>query len=210
MGKVIRGKFPAAQKKQSKPGKNKTVMPGYQLKVSLLYSEPLIWRRLQVSGSMTLAKLHDVIQLCMGWTDSHLHQFMISNNFYVPAGLEDDWGEIKVFDETKFKLCDLEVDIRKQCMYEYDFGDGWQHQIEIEKVIALNEKPPQYPVLLAGERACPPEDIGGPSGYDDFLAIISDPEDEEYEEMRDWYGSDDFDPDFFEMKEINKILKKMK
>lgn len=209
MAKVIKGNFSATQKKKGKTAKKKIPVAVYQLKVSLLYSEPLIWRRIQVPGSMTLARLHEVIQLCMGWTDTHLHQFMIGNSFYAPPDDEDDWSEIKTLDEAGYMLRDLEVDMRQRCMYEYDFGDGWQHKIDIEKVIAPGEKPPKHPVLLAGERACPPEDVGGPPGYEDFLAAISDPENEDYERMRNWCGPD-FDPDFFEMDEINKILKKMK
>ena len=202
MAKVIKENFSTKQKK--------TPPTAYQLKVSLLYSEPLIWRRVQVPGTMTLSRLHNVIQLCMGWTDSHLHQFMIGNTLYGPADLNDDWREIKVLDEAGFKLHDLEADMRLRFIYEYDFGDGWQHEIKIDKVVAPEEKSPKHPVLLAGKRACPPEDIGGPPGYENFLAAISDPENEEHEEVRDWYGSDTFDPDFFEMDEINNILKKMK
>jgi hypothetical protein len=209
MAKIIKGNFSAKQQ-TGNAGKMKTPIGAYQLKVSLLYSEPLIWRRVQVPGNLTLAKLHDVIQLCMGWTDTHLHQFMIGRNFYGPVDMDDEWSEIKALDETKFRLCDLEADMRKRCMYEYDSGDGWQHEIEIEKVVGPDEKPSNYPVLLGGARACPPEDIGGIPGYEDFLATMSDPESKEYEDMRDWYGSDTFDPDFFEMAEINKILKKIK
>ncbi len=210
MAKIIQGNFPATGKKKGKPVKKNSPAAAYQLKVSLRYCEPLIWRRIQVPGSMSLSRLHDLIQLCMGWTDIHLHQFVIGNNLYGPPDLDDEWSEGKAFDESRFKLCDLEADMRQQFTYEYDFGDGWQHEIRIEKIIAADEKTTQYPVLLAGERACPPEDIGGPPGYEDFLAAISDPESEEYGEMRDWYGSDTFEPDFFEIKEINTILKRMK
>lgn len=209
MAKIIKGNFSAKQKKKFKPARKKTPAATYQLEISLLYSDPHIWRRIQVPGSMTLDRLHDVIQFCMGWTDTHLHQFLIGNNLYGPSDLDDDWSEIKALDESNFSLCDLEVDMQKRCMYEYDFGDSWQHEITIEKVIAADEKPPKYPVLLAGERACPPEDVGGPPGYDHFLAAINDPKNEEFQEMLEWYGSNDFDPDFFEMDEINKILKKM-
>ncbi|MBU0728246.1 MAG: plasmid pRiA4b ORF-3 family protein [Proteobacteria bacterium] len=210
MAKIIQGNFSAKQRETDKAVKKKTPVAAYQLKVSLLYSEPLIWRRVQVPGDLTLAKLHDVIQLCMGWTDTHLHQFMIGRNLYGPADLDDEWSEIKALDEKKFRLCDLEADMRKRCMYEYDFGDGWQHEIEIEKVITSAEKPSQYPVLLAGARACPPEDVGGVPGYENFLEAMNDPQSEDHAEMMRWYGSDTFDPDFFEMDAINKILKKIK
>ena len=198
------------QKKMGKPPTKKTPAAAYQLKISLLYCAPLIWRRIQVPGSMTLSRFHDVIQLCMGWTDTHLHQFMIGRNLYGPTDLDDDWSEVKSLDESAFRLCDLEAEMRKRCIYEYDLGDGWQHEIEIEKVISPAEKSSEYPVLLAGVRACPPEDIGGVPGYENFLEVMNDPQSEDYAEMLRWYGSETFDPDFFEMAEINKILKKIK
>lgn len=210
MAKIIKGNFSATRGNKKKVVKKKAPVAAYRLKVSLLYCEPRIWRRVQVPGNMTLAGLHDVIQLCMGWTDTHLHQFIIGNDFYGTEDLNDDWSEIKTLDESKFKICDLEADMRMRCRYEYDFGDSWQHEIKIEKVIPPDEKVPPYPVLLAGERSCPPENIGGPPGYEDFLAAINDPESKESAEMLDWYGSDDFDPDYFEMEAINKLLKKMK
>ncbi len=210
MAKVIQGNFPAAPRKKVVPIKEKSPADIYQLKISLVYSKPLIWRRVQVPATMKLSRLHEVIQLCMGWTDTHLHQFVIHNNFYGPADLENDWSEIKAYDEKKFSLCDLEADIRKSCMYEYDFGDGWQHEIKIEKVLPPDGKTPKHPVLLAGERACPPEDIGGIPGYEDFLEALADPESEEREEMLQWYGSDHFTPEYFDIEKINKILKKMK
>jgi len=210
MGKIIQGKFPAKLKKMDNPAQAKALATSYQFKITLLYCKPPIWRRIQVPGNLTLSRLHDVIQLCMGWTDSHLHRFVIGDHFYGPADLDDDWSETKNFDERKFKLYDLEADMRRRFMYEYDFGDSWLHKIRIEKVIAPGEKNPGHPVLLAGERACPPEDIGGPPGYEDFLDAISDSENEEHEDVLDWYGSDDYDPEYFEADAINKILKKVK
>jgi hypothetical protein len=209
MAKVIKGNFPAMPKKMGKPATKKTPAAAYQLKISLLYCAPLIWRRIQVPGSMTLSRFHDVIQLCMGWTDSHLHRFMIGNNIYGPATVGDHWGAVKDLNESKYTLNELESDIRQRCLYIYDFGDSWEHEIRIESVAAPGEKLLKHPVLLAGEHACPPEDIGGPPGFETFLEAISAPGNENYDEMRDWYGSD-FDPDFFEIGQINKILKKIK
>jgi len=207
MAKGIKGNFPAMQNKMGKPAMKKT--SAYQLKVSLLYCAPLIWRRIQVPGSMNLSQFHDVIQLCMGWTDSHLHQFIIGRKSYGPANVGDHWDAIKNLDESKFTLNQLESDIRQRCMYIYDFGDNWEHEIRIESVAAPGEKPLKHSVLLAGKYACPPEDIGGPPGYEDFIESISDPGNENHEEMWDWYGSD-FNPDFFEIGQINKALKKIK
>jgi hypothetical protein len=208
MAEIIRGIFPAKPKKTDK-ATAKTTPAAYQLHISLLHTRPLVWRRVQVPGRMRLSRLHEVIQLCLGWTDSHLHQFVIGSNFYAPAMEEDDWSEGKVYDESRFRLGALEADLRQRFIYEYDFGDGWQHEIRIEKGIAAHEKPAGCPILLAGERACPPEDIGGPAGYRHFLLAAGDPAHEDHQEMLDWYGRD-FDPDSLAVDAINKILKKMK
>jgi len=209
MAKIIQGKFPAPPKKKIVAIKEKAPAAAYQLKISLLYSKPSIWRRVLVPATMKLSRLHEVIQLSMGWTDTHLHQFLIGNNFYGPPDQDNDWGEEKTLNEKKFKLCDLEAAIGKRCMYDYDFGDNWQHKIKLEKVVPAEEKPPAHPVLLAGKRACPPEDIGGIPGYEDFLEAIGDPAHEAHEEMLEWYGGDDFDADFLDMKEINRLLNKV-
>ncbi len=151
MAKVIKGTFPAMQKKVGKATREKPPAAAYQLKVSLLYCAPLIWRRIQVPGSMTLSRFHDVIQLCMGWTDSHLHQFMIDQKSYGPANVGDNWGAAKDLDESKFTLNELESDIRQRCIYIYDFGDSWEHEIRIENVAAPGEEPLKHPVLIDGE-----------------------------------------------------------
>ena len=116
MAKVIKGNFSAKKRKTEKADQKKTPAATYELKVSLLYCAPLIWRRIQVPGSMTLSRFHDVIQLCMGWTDSHLHQFMIGGRSYGPANVGDHWGAVKDLDESKFTLNELESDIRQRCM----------------------------------------------------------------------------------------------
>ena len=157
----------------------------------------------------SLAKLHEVIQLCMGWTDTHLHQFAIGRRHFGPRDFDDGWDDFRTLDETRYKLGDLEGEIGKGFTYEYDFGDGWLHKIAVEKIVPAEEKPPGHPVLLGGKRACPPEDVGGPYGYMDFLEAINDPEHEEHEALREWLGGD-FDPDYFAMTEINKILRKIK
>jgi len=106
-------------------------------------------------------------------------------------------------------LCDLKAKIRKNFIYEYDFGDSWQHEIKVEKVIAAKETILKHPILLAGERACPPEDVGGIPGYEEFLAALKNPEDEENAEILEWYG-EEYDPDLFAMDAINKLLKKLR
>lgn len=211
MSEVIKGNFPQQKSKAVKKGNEENVGNAYQFTISLLGSDPLIWRLIQVPGKISLAKFHNVIQLCMGWTDSHLHQFMAGEKLYGPADVDDDWGGVKNLDESQFKLNELESDIEQRFMYIYDFGDSWEHKINLEKTIRPDEKSfLNYPVLLEGERACPPEDIGGIPGYEDFLAALKDPKNEDHTEMLDWYGSRTYDPEYFATDEINNILKKMK
>jgi hypothetical protein len=201
MATIIKGKFPLDRKK--------TPAAAYQLKIILLHTKPPVWRRVQVPSIMKLSRFHDVIQHAMGWTDSHLHQFMIGGSIYGPADLDGGWSETRTLNEKKFRLRDLEADMRQEFTYEYDFGDGWQHRIKLEKVSAPDEETPGHPLLLGGKRACPPEDVGGPFGYEDFLAAVRDPKNPEHENMLEWYGSD-FDPEYFAMDGINRLLKKIK
>ncbi|MEW6519281.1 MAG: plasmid pRiA4b ORF-3 family protein [Thermodesulfobacteriota bacterium] len=204
MGKIIKVDFPQKNKKTKK-----TLPDVYQLKIVLLGTDPVVWRRVQVPGSFSLAKFHEVIQLAMGWTNSHLHQFIIEKELYGQPSEDDDWAGAKVFDERKIKLGDLKARIRKKFIYEYDFGDSWQHEIKVEKVIAAKETILKHPILLAGERACPPEDVGGIPGYEEFLAALKNPDDEGNAEIIEWYG-EEYDPDHVGLDEINKLLKKLR
>ena len=170
-------------------GKGKSI---YQLKITLVGSKPPIWRRLLVPGSVTLETLHDIIQVAMGWTESHLHQFIVGDVYYSNPGFELDHAK----DEDEFKLNQIAPREKKSFVYEYDFGDGWEHRVVVEKILPPEEGQ-SYPVCLKGKRACPPEDCGGIWGYAEFLEAISDPEHESHEEMLDWIGGD-FDPEEFD------------
>ena len=130
--------------------------PVYQLKVTLKDSSPRIWRRILVSGDASLAKLHRILQVAMGWSNSHLHLFMIHRKQY---SAPDEERELDFADERKVKLTDL-LGPKDRFIYEYDFGDGWLHEILVEKIVP-REEGTRYPVCAAGARACPPEDCGG-------------------------------------------------
>jgi hypothetical protein len=182
----------------------------YQLKVTLLDTHPAIWRRFALPAAATLETLHRVLQIVMGWQESHLHQFVTEDEQLYGPHFEDtdpdSCGDIR--DERCAKLCEVAGSGKSRFIYEYDFGDGWQHGLEVEKI-----GPPQagirYPVCLAGERACPPEDCGGAPGYAEFLDAISDDEHPGHEEMLEWIGGD-FDPDAFDLEAINRLLRKIK
>ena len=176
----------------------------YELEIWLIDIEPRIWRRFTVPANIKLPCLHDVIQDVMGWTDSHLHAFTVEDDrySYPHPGLDMDDDEL---DERNVKLIDLVLRPKDRFVYEYDFGDGWNHVVEVVK-FGPSEAGVKYPVCLAGERACPPEDSGGPWNYEDFLDAILDPDHEEHQEMLDWVG-DSFDPEIFDAKEVNRLLR---
>ena len=195
---------PSANKREAASGNGAGQI--YQLKVTLLDTTPPIWRRFAVPATFTLEKLHWVLQIVMGWEESHLHQFITEDEqFYGPhfEGMDPAWGK-EVRDERKARLRDVARDPKSRFIYEYDFGDGWQHGLEVEKVIAALPGI-HYPVCLGGEQACPPEDCGGPPGYDKFLEAISDGEHPEHEAMLDWIGGE-FDPAKFDIDEVNGML----
>jgi hypothetical protein len=182
----------------------------YQLKITLLGSEPPIWRRFAVPADITLAKLHDAIQIVMGWYDCHLHEFRTRDGTRYRArdpGLDLDW-DAGTIDERKAQLHDVIHRAKQRLFYDYDFGDGWEHGLELEKRIPP-EPNVKYPVCLAGERACPPEDCGGIWGYGELIEAIRDPKHERHEELLEWLG-DPFDPEAFDLEETNALLRKLR
>jgi hypothetical protein len=178
----------------------------FQLKITLKNISPPIWRRIGVNSNILLPDLHNVIQVVMGWTDSHLHQFVHNDYFYCDPSLEDDWYDDKQIDYSNIKLNQLLSLKDKKIVYEYDFGDGWEHIVELEKIIPI-DKNLKNPICLKGKRNCPPEDCGGVFGYENLLKIIKDPNHEEYGDMIEWVG-ENFNSEYFDKDEINKILKK--
>jgi hypothetical protein len=174
----------------------------HRLKVTLLDSEPLIWREIEVASEITLDALHVVLQLAMGWTDSHLHQFEKGGVYYsVPD--ETDYREVQ--DESETRLSDLLTKRGARMKYEYDFGDGWIHEIAVEQ-IAPRDAGAFVPRCLAGARACPPEDVGGVWGYANFLDAISNPKHPDHDELLGWIGDGEFDPEAFDVKRVDKQL----
>ncbi len=172
----------------------------YQIKVTLQGIKPPIWRRVLVPADITLAQLHFVLLRVMGWQGGHLHMFEVDGQCYgEPEGEFDE-----VLSEARVKLNKVLCAEKESMIYEYDFGDSWRHKIVLEKILPASEGV-YVPGCLAGARACPPEDCGGPYGYADLLVALVDPKHEEHENMRDWLG-DDFDPDEFDVEEVNQYL----
>jgi Plasmid pRiA4b ORF-3-like protein len=178
----------------------------HELKITLCGSKPPIWRTVAVPSGMRFSDLHEVIQIVMGWTNSHLHQFIIPDN-QSERYLSDPEAELdNAEDERKVKLSELAPAVKSKFIYEYDFGDGWKHLIEVVRIGPPAEGV-KYPVCLAGKLACPPDDCGGLGGYYNILEALKDPKREDYEDMLAWVG-EDFDAERFDIDEINAALAK--
>ena len=171
----------------------------YQVKVVLKHTKPPVWRRIQVPGSTTLAGLHAVIQVAMGWTNSHLHQFEINQRVY---GEIDDDAPDELLEAADFPLQEV-AHAGDRFDYLYDFGDGWSHVVTVEKVLPAADGPAVR--CVAGKRNCPPEDVGGPYGFEEFVKAYSDPGQPDHERYREWAG-DGYDPAEFNLDAVNAEL----
>lgn len=178
----------------------------YQLKITLAEIRPPVWRRIQVPGNTKLPDLHLMIQAAMGWYNCHLHKFTIGGVEY--SDPDPDWDDLDYEDETRARLDQAVSRAGISFSYLYDFGDGWEHDILVEEILEPS-KGVEYPICLAGERACPPEDVGGVWGYHDFLEAIADPKHEEHESYLEW-GGGEFDLAAFDVEETNAVLEDYK
>jgi hypothetical protein len=175
--------------------------------VTLRDSKPPIWRCLQVRSRITLGGLHWILQDAMGWWEGHLHQFIVGEICYgEPSDEDDDWG-MNTEDEDRARLDTIAPAEGAKFVYEYDFGDGWEHIVLVEKIL-----PPEpevtYPRCVAGRRAGPLEDSGGIWGYQHLIEVLGNRSDPEYEELREWAGGN-FDPTAFSLEQINEKLHKL-
>ena len=171
----------------------------YQFKVMLQGICPPIWRRIQVPDAYTFWDLHTAIQDSMGWFDCHLHEFRVispQTGEEMRIGIPDDEFPDDVVAGWTQKIADYFTEVGKKIGYTYDFGDGWDHRVELEKILTPDEDV-TYPRCIKGKRACPPEDCGGVGGYYHMLEIIRDPHHNEYKDMMDWLGGE-YDPEQFD------------
>ena len=179
----------------------------YQLHIALEDMHPLIWRRLWIPSNLSLVKLDRVIQAAMGWTNSHLHEFEIAGERY--GHINDDWGQDdRLLDERRRTIGTLLAQDVPAFSYLYDFGDNWQHTIVVEKVMRSDEGN-NWTQCIAGANACPPEDVGGTGGYEEFVEAISDPTHEEHVAMRRWHGGP-YDPLGFDINAVNRELRRLR
>lgn len=175
----------------------------YQLRIELKEVQPIVWRRLLVPENVTLAKLNSILYQTMGWHGGHLHEYVVGRMHYgIP---DDDWpGAEPMVDERRVRLNTLVEGGARRFTYLYDFGDNWEHTVRVDDLVM----PPRDGVrvrCIAGESACPTEDVGGPNAYFDFLAAIKDSTHEEHASMLEWVGGS-FDPIAFDIVGVNARL----
>jgi hypothetical protein len=185
-----------------------TIQTSLPIQNQLLDFEPLIWRRIQIKDC-SVDKLHECIQTAMGWTNSHLHRFEILGIVHgdpeLLCGNPDCFAGTNSLEAMVSEIVP-QSGVRFSFSYEYDFGDRWQHEVLFEGCLAADQGV-RYPLCLEGERACPPEDVGGVSGYEEFLEAIADPSHAEHEEWMIWAGGD-FDPTRFDPKAASQAMQR--
>jgi len=175
------------------------------LRVELLDIEPLIWRRIRVARSATFKQLHDILQIVLGWQDSHLHEFRGGKLILGMKDANEPDERENLQDEAEWSLSDLLAAGVSEFEYVYDFGDDWVHRVVLEPA-TRSRVPGPSPICLAGENACPPEDVGGPHRYGEFLQAIADPKHEEHGRYLRWIGGV-WDPKGFDLNRVNRDLR---
>ena len=179
----------------------------YQLRIELKEVQPLVWHRLVVPENVTLVKLAIILQTVMGWHGGHLHEFVVGRMHYgIP---DEDWPGAEPFvDERRVRLNTLVESGARRFNFLYDFGDGWEHTVKVEDLV-MPPKEGKRIRCLAGENACPPEDVGGAYAYFDFVAAIRDPTHAEHNSNLQWVGGS-FDPSAFDLADVNERLSMIK
>ena len=172
-----------------------------QLKIQLLEIEPKIWRRFIVADNITFHKLHEIIQVVMGWGNCHLYEFCVKQFHF---GIPEDKYDVGVASARKVKLNEFLKIENQKFSYIYDFGDDWNHKIVIEKIFE-KDLPDYLPLCLDGKRACPPEDCGSVPGYYELMEAMADKKHPHRKELLEWLGGS-FDPEYFDIKQVNEKL----
>ncbi|MGD9704063.1 MAG: plasmid pRiA4b ORF-3 family protein [Acidimicrobiia bacterium] len=176
----------------------------HRLKVTLRQVKPPIWRRIEVLSDVKLSELSDVLEAAMGWYGGHLHAFEAGGVHYEMPD-PDGFGFNRPVDERKARLGEVLPTVGSKMRWDYDFGDGWEHDVLVE-AIEPRRAEVTYPVCLAGKRACPPEDCGGPWGYGNLLAALGDPTHPEHDELTEW-APPGFDPAAFDAGEVTEDMR---
>lgn len=181
------------------------IEPIARIRIEIEDTNPLVWRELDVPLSTTLAMMHDIIQVVMGWWDYHLYEFEIEDKFYGVPSTDDALNERKVYKSSALRLATVLERGVQDFLYVYDFGDNWRHRITVLDV-RQGDADVDYPRFISGARRAPPEDVGSISGFEEFLEAMADPEHEQHERMLEWYGKP-FDPEDIDERRLHLIIK---
>jgi hypothetical protein len=181
------------------------IEPIARIRIEIEDTNPLVWRELDVPLSTTLAMMHDIIQVVMGWWDDHLYEFEIEDKFYGVPSSDDALYERKVYKSSALRLATVLERGVQDFLYVYDFGDNWRHRITVLDV-RQGDADVDYPRFISGARRAPPEDVGSISGFEEFLEAMADPEHEQHERMLEWYGKP-FDPEDIDERRLQLIIK---
>ena len=176
-----------------------------QLRVQLGRVDPVVWRRLLVPGTVHLGKLDLMVQAAMGWTNSHLHCFRIGKLSYGPV---DDLTDGVIDRDEKTLTVSEAFEVERRVVYEYDFGDSWEHDVVVEDRLT-SRLALKFAVCLDGQNACPPEDCGGARGYRSMLESLADASDDEHDSYLTWLGGP-FDAAAFSLAEANAALQRVR
>jgi len=176
----------------------------YEIKVQLRYINPSIYRILRIPSRASLLKFHKLLQRAMGWKNYHVYLFEVEWKRY---GEHPEQWDFEVFDSRTITLEKIFSSGAKSFIYDYDMGDGWRHDIELLGTLEVEGK--EEPACIAGVRACPPEDCGGPPGYENLLEALADPKHEEHDELLEWVGGK-YDPEKFDVVAVDRALKRLR
>ena len=178
----------------------------YQLKITLIGTKPPIWRRIEVPSTILLCCLHDIFQVLMGWSDSHMHQFAKDGKRWGMASF-DEFNELGLLDEQNANLAQVLKSKGDSLFYDYDFGDDWRHKVVLEQILPGDDAR-NVAVCRGGARNCPPESVGGVAGYAMFLKKIAEPGNNDFDHILEWM-EDAFDPEKFDVEDVNGVLSEM-
>ncbi|HVA27389.1 MAG TPA: plasmid pRiA4b ORF-3 family protein [Candidatus Baltobacteraceae bacterium] len=174
------------------------------LKIQLAVVKPIVWRRIEIESDAKLPLVSRALLYAMGWTDTHLHAFRIGQAEF---GVPDPDFASDMINERRITLAQIAPKPKDRFIFDYDFGDGWSHRVTVEKIIESADY--TAPRCVAGARACPPEDCGGPYGYAELIEALADPAHEEHERLTQWMP-DDFDPMAFDLEDANVLLRDLR
>jgi hypothetical protein len=201
---IIKADFGRSKESSAPAKKDDKPISRYQLHVSLAFSDPVVWRRIVIPGEITLLQLHEVLQVCFGWSGDHNHQFYVGKIFYSINPATTDPRFIEDFVE----LHTIEEAMRWCFTYMYDAGDGWEHTLELEEILTPEKN--SKPRVLDGEWAAPPEEVGGVHGYAELIHALENPQHEQSQRLLQEKKFRDFDPYSFNIDQMNTVLARQK